>query len=481
MPNKLLTAFRTYLVILALVAHVALFAIVALAIINGPEHVVTQFRYATHAVGERLKKRAQMVQAAEEAQIVAQLGEPSRTVFGYRDMPLTVTDKLGRGRVFQVGPQREFKTPSSVAWRVRDGDVVEIDAGVYRGDSIVWFTNNLTIRAVGGVATLDAAGAALAEGKAIWVVRATNVRIENVEFSSAHSRDENGSGIRAEGSELHVVSCYFHDNDSGLMSDNRRDNSIHIEQSEFNHNGSRSGQSHQIYIGSIDRFVLEASYVHDTFSGSAVKSRAHYSTINYNRIVDERSGRSNYTIDLSSGGDARVIGNVLQQGPFTENETMVTFAPEGQDWPENKLLLAHNTLVSDAKRGNFVYNHSTTPIHAYNNLFLGDASPMEGTAILSGNLVDQRHGLFGKFDESLGGLAGSTGNIFAADAGVISRRSYDYHLTASSPAVKAAVPVPTAMANSAVPTSEYFEPLGTRPRTSALDVGAFESSPIASQ
>ena len=209
-----------------------------------------------------------------------------------------------------------------------------------------------------------------------------------------------------------------------------------------------------------------------------MKSRAHHSTIRYNRIVDERSGRSNYTIDLSSGGDGQVIGNVLQQGPFTENETMVTFAPEGQAWPENLLLLAHNTLVSDAKKGNFVYNHGTNPVHAYNNIFLGSASVIKGAALMSGNLIDHNGGLLGKFDPALGGMAGSAHNILASDSIVADRSGYDYHLAVGSAAINAAIPLPEEELAQAAPTFEYAESLTTRPRAldRRMDIGAFEFS-----
>jgi hypothetical protein len=46
--------------------------------------------------------------------------------------------------VLRVGPKRAYATPSAASRAVRDGDVVEIDAGVYDADVAVWRAHNLT-------------------------------------------------------------------------------------------------------------------------------------------------------------------------------------------------------------------------------------------------------------------------------------------------------------------------------------------------
>jgi len=86
--------------------------------------------------------------------------------------------------VLIVGPGKARTRPSMAAADAKDGDVVEIAAGTYAGDAAVWTANNLTIRAVGGRALLNANGAS-AEGKAIWVIKGANTTVENIEFSEA--------------------------------------------------------------------------------------------------------------------------------------------------------------------------------------------------------------------------------------------------------------------------------------------------------
>src|SRR5690349_404830 len=114
--------------------------------------------------------------------------------------------------VLHVGATREFKRPSAAARVARDGDTVEIDAGIYAGDAAVWRGNRLTIRGLGGRAHLRADGAH-AEGKAIWVIKGNDTTIEGLEFSGATVPDHNGAGVRLEGAGLVVRDCYFHDNE----------------------------------------------------------------------------------------------------------------------------------------------------------------------------------------------------------------------------------------------------------------------------
>jgi hypothetical protein len=64
--------------------------------------------------------------------------------------------------------------PSAAAAVAGDGDIIEIDAGEYVGDVAFWTANNLTIRGVGGMAHLRAAGNS-AGGKAIWVIKGNGV------------------------------------------------------------------------------------------------------------------------------------------------------------------------------------------------------------------------------------------------------------------------------------------------------------------
>ena len=46
--------------------------------------------------------------------------------------------KLSSQVVWHVGPERALKYPSEAARKARDGDIIEIDAGIYHNDYVKW-------------------------------------------------------------------------------------------------------------------------------------------------------------------------------------------------------------------------------------------------------------------------------------------------------------------------------------------------------
>ena len=144
--------------------------------------------------------------------IIQQSGAPPESL----PQDLTIPQYPALGRIIQVGPTRALNVPSQAASVARAGDIIEIDAGNYVGDVTAWWADNLTIRGVGGRPRLLAAGMS-AENKAIWVIKGRNAIVENIEFTEATGPNGNGAGIRAEGINLKVLNCYFHDNQEGIL------------------------------------------------------------------------------------------------------------------------------------------------------------------------------------------------------------------------------------------------------------------------
>ncbi len=289
--------------------------------------------------------------------------------------------------VLHVGPTRALQRIAMAAQQAVDGSVIEVDAGDYAGDVAVWDLPRVTIRGVGGPVRLIAAGAH-AEGKAIWVIRRGEVTVENIEFIGARVRDRNGAGIRLEGGRLTVRRCRFLDSENGILTGNDPTASLDVEESEFGHLGAGDGRSHGLYVGSIGSFRLSGSHVHHANVGHLVKSRARFSRIEYNRLADGDGGRASYELEFPNGGMAEVVGNVIQQGPGTENRVLVSFGAEGYGWPRNDLVMTHNTLVNGAGwPGRFVrVAAGAGAVSLRNNLWvgLGDLDAGAG-ADLAGN------------------------------------------------------------------------------------------------
>ena len=232
--------------------------------------------------------------------------------------------------VWQVGPTRQYTVPSAVANLVADGDTVDIDAGLYSGDVAKWFANDLLLRSVGsGYAHLAAAGNN-AEGKAIWVIKGDDYTVEGIEFSGCQVPDFNGAGIRQEGQNLTLRHCYFHNNEMGILTSNDGVSDYLFEFCEFANNGYGDGFSHNIYVGHANSLTLRFCYSHDAHIGHLVKSRAKHNYLYFNRLTGE-NGDGSYEVDLPNGGEAGLVGHLLERSPNSHNGGVGALGGGGRD------------------------------------------------------------------------------------------------------------------------------------------------------
>ncbi|MBV8847239.1 MAG: right-handed parallel beta-helix repeat-containing protein [Bryobacterales bacterium] len=356
--------------------------------------------------------------------------------------------------LLRVGPQGQYATPCAAVLAAQDGDIIEIDAaGSYDGDVCAIYSSNLTIRGVNGRPHIDAAGNN-AQGKGIWVIYGNNMLIENMEMSGAAVSSHNGTPIRAEGTNLTLRNCYFHNNEEGILADDNLSSTILIEYSEFAQNGFGDGFSHNMYIGNVAQFTLQFSYSHLANVGHLVKSRAAVNYILYNRLTDE-TGTASYELDLPNGGVSYVIGNVIQQSVTTGNNHMLTYLEEGTTSgnPSEALYVVNNTFFNSLGRGTFVFvdSRDTTPALLENNFFSGGGTvTTQSTAVLTTNLA---------------------GTPLYVNSG-----AYDYQLQAGSPGIDAGTTPGSASGFSLAPAYEYVYNSCGQVRLAAgpIDLGAFE-------
>ncbi len=294
---------------------------------------------------------------------------------GYRRPVFAQPNGSPDGPLLRVGSSRTIKTITEAATVARAGSTIEVDAGDYAGDVAVWERDGVTVRAVGGRVRLLAQGAA-AEGKGIWVVRASGMRVEGFDFEGAAVPSRNGAGIRLETGSLLVRDCRFMYNEMGLLTNNHPGTLLQVENSEFGHNGYGDGLSHNLYAGAIARLSVTGSYFHHARVGHLLKSRAAVNSIAYNRLTDELEGRASYELEFPDGGVAYVIGNVIQQGPLTENPHLVSFGAEGYRGTVNALYLVNNTLVDNKPQGGVFLRvkPGDLTVKAFNNLLAGQGS-----------------------------------------------------------------------------------------------------------
>jgi len=356
-----------------------------------------------------------------------------------------------------VGPGERISSLSEAARQARDGEVIEIRPGTYRGQPVVWTQDKLIIRGAGERPVMLADGKS-AEGKAIWVVRGGRVLIENVEFRGARVPSLNGAGIRFEKGHLVVRACAFFDNEMGLLTANHADMSLEVVDSEFGDAPHTQGDLHHLlYVGAIGRFSLRGSRFANGYLGHLVKSRARENHILYNMLVDGAGGKASYELEFPNGGVAYVIGNTIGQSAGTDNPKMLSFGAEGGRWPENALYMAHNTLINDFHAGSFV--------HVWSDKLAGDVEVWLLNNLLVGNGELSRPAQ-GRFD---GNRAVGRGELIE-QGGVPSR------LTSGSPLRGAVRPPGEANEVALLPSAEFTFPVGTRSLRvgSRLAPGAFQ-------
>lgn len=288
--------------------------------------------------------------------------------------PSATACEAASGRVLSVGPGQTYAVPSAAAAAARNGDVVQIEAGDYRGDVATWSASDLTICGRGGRARLFAEGKS-AQGKAIWVIVGSNVTVQNIEFRDARVSDENGAGIRAEGGNLTVRDSAFFDNENGILSGGGPV-TVTIDRCEFGRNGHGDGYSHNIYIGTIDRLVVTASFFHEARVGHNLKSRAKETRIEYSYFMDGPVGTASYLADLPNGGAAYLRGNLFHKGPNASNTVAIAYGKEGLKWEVNTLEAIHNTVVMTRSGASFfAAPPGTQSVKLSANLLAGYGSP----------------------------------------------------------------------------------------------------------
>lgn len=353
------------------------------------------------------------------------------------------------GHALRVGPGRTYLVPSEAAQAARDGDEIRIDPGVYRGDVAVFSAHDLRIVAAGGPVVLDAEGRA-AQGKAIWVLNGDRTTIEGLTFTGCRVNDGNGAGIRHQGGALVVRDCRFLRNQMGFLCGDLTDADLLFEGCEFGWSESDAALAHGIYVNRVRSLEMRHCYVHHARRGHLVKSRARTTRILGSWIGDEDDGASSYGVDLPDGGEAYLLGNVLQKGPSAQNQILVSFGEENPGiHPLDELWLAHNTMVIDRASGAFVRASAGTA-HLRNNLMSGP-----GRALI--------------------GEGDTAGDLWLQEPGFVDAPAFDYRLRPESPAIDAGVDPGSVRGVSLLPRHEYAPTADRRERQDpgAPDVGAF--------
>jgi hypothetical protein len=249
----------------------------------------------------------------------------------------------GGGRTLTVGPGQQYSTIADAINASQNGDTINVQAGTYVNDYAT-INTDITLQGIGGQVNMVSTGL-IPNGKAILITNG-NDTINNFSFSGAQVNDGNGAGIRYEGGNLTLNNDYFHDNQEGLLANYNPAGSISIDHSEFAHNGDGSGFTHNLYVIEIGTLTIDNSYFHDAVVGHEIKSRADNTIVTNSRIQDE-NGTASYSIDLPNGGTAVIENNIIQQGPNSQNPTIIAYGEEGGIHANSSLKVDFNTVLND--------------------------------------------------------------------------------------------------------------------------------------
>ncbi len=367
-----------------------------------------------------------------------------------------------------VGPGQAYATPCRAFAAAADGDIIQIAAVTYVGDVCGIYKHNLVIRGVNGRPKIDAGGRN-AMGKGTWVVVGNNITVENVEMYGSKVPDLNGAAIRLEGTHFTMRKSFLHNNQNGILTGANLNSDILIENSEFGRNGYGTGQTHNLYIGTVRSLTFRYNFSHDAHVGHNLKSRAQTNKILYNRfsslapgqLGSTLAGAPSYEIDLPNAGTSYIIGNVIQQPAANNNGSLVAYGSEGASNPGHNLYVVNNTFLNDdTRRGNFVLvgTSVTKPVLLQNNIFSG-----------IGTLSNQ----VGIIDKT---------NYRSIAPGFVNRSTYDLRPTANAMVINAGSAPgfsPFGVALSPVAGYKHVALGMTRPVTGALDIGAYEATSYA--
>jgi Ca2+-binding RTX toxin-like protein len=249
-----------------------------------------------------------------------------------------------------VGFGQQYGTIQSAVAASKDGDVLQVQAGVYVND-FAEINTKITLQGMGGMVKMVNLGF-IPNEKGILVTN-TDVTIDNFEFAGAIVSSQNGAGIRYQGGHLTITNSYFHENQNGILANAAPNGSITIKNSEFAANGWGDGITHNLYVTEVGRLTITDSYFHDAVVGHQIKSRA-FETIITNTRVFDNSGNASYSIDLPNGGHAVLTNNIIQQGANSQNSNIISFGVEGNVHTGSTLTMTNNTVINDLAGGNLL-------------------------------------------------------------------------------------------------------------------------------
>lgn len=287
---------------------------------------------------------------------------------GVAAMPLGALPAAAQ-QVLEVGPGLAYARPEAALAAAHAGDRIEVHpaaGGAYARTALLVRIPNLTIVGVGAKAgeqvRLDGAGfdysgvGSIPRAIVQFDPDADGCVLEGFELSGASNTSHNGAGVRInQADHVSVRGCVIHDNNMGIMSNGGPAGSAvaqRIEGCLIHSNGAVSdpGFSHNLYLGGTS-VVMRACEVRSSTAGHNIKSRAHYTRVEYCWVHDS----ANREFDLVDGaGDtdipgshAVILGCLIDKSRDTAgNRGVINFGQDGGHDHAGMLYIVNSTVVT---------------------------------------------------------------------------------------------------------------------------------------
>lgn len=425
----------------------------------------------------------------------------------------------------EVGPGKPFQRIEQALAQSKPGDVILVHAQPsnkpYSEVALLVRTSRLSIRAVrekGAPRVRLAGGDFIYSGigstpRAIIQFNpdADGCLLEGFELTGARNQSDNGAGVRINGANnVTIRDCEIHSNDMGIMSGGRPSEAgtQRIVNCLIRDNGSDRdpGQNHNLYLGGMS-VTLTGCEIRGSVTGHNVKSRAHYTRVEYSYIHDA-ANREFDLVDAQGatdlpGSHAVLLGNlIVKANPCPGNRTVIHFGQDGGTDHNGTIHLIQNTIVTayiapvvelsaPGARAHFVNNIVWNANSTERNQVIARFTPAallkdQNAAAEFTRRVTGSHNWFSQsFASSGSGLPGTFARWGSEGPPFANPAEGDFHLAKRDPQFTSAglafdqfqIPPPpnAASTRSTGINSEFKAPLGTRPRDDDAqpDLGAF--------
>jgi hypothetical protein len=227
-----------------------------------------------------------------------------------------------------------------------DSATILIAPGTYR-DCTVQTAGRITYRArVPGAVVFDGG---TCEGKAAFVLRGHDAKVDGIVFRNMRVDDGNGAGIRIETGDLTVTRSMFLDSQEGILGGYPNDQTIVVDQSTFAGLGQCDETpdcAHSIYLTTDGTVTVTRSRFERGRGGHYVKVRGPRVRITDNSFDDTAGRKTNYMIDLPAGATGTIAGNTFVQGAHKENHSaLIVVGAESRTYSSAGLSVENNVAT----------------------------------------------------------------------------------------------------------------------------------------